>query len=84
MNERLNQFYSSAKWRKKREMILRRDNYLCVHCKRYGRLTKRTEVHHILHVDEFPELRFDNDNLVSLCKRCHNKEHPEKGGSKKY
>lgn len=76
----LEQFYKSAAWQRKRKLILKRDGYLCANCKRYGRLRRRTEVHHIKHADEFPELWLDNSNLVSLCKRCHNKEHPEKGG----
>lgn len=76
----LEQFYKSAAWQRKRKLILKRDGYLCANCKKYGRLRRRTEVHHIKHRDEFPELWLDNSNLVSLCKRCHNKEHPEKGG----
>ena len=35
-------------------------------------------VHHIKHVDEFPELAYEDNNLVSLCQACHNKAHPEK------
>lgn len=76
----LEQFYKSARWKKKREHILRRDKYLCRNCRRYGRIRERTEVHHIKHADEFPELWWDDSNLVSLCKACHAKQHPEKGG----
>lgn len=76
----LEQFYKSAAWQRKRKMILKRDGYLCTNCKKYGRLRPRTEVHHIKHADEFPDLWLENSNLVSLCKRCHNREHPEKGG----
>lgn len=35
-------------------------------------------VHHIKHVDEFPELAYTDSNLESLCMACHNKAHPEK------
>lgn len=70
--------YTSKKWRRKRSAILRRDKYRCQECKRYGRLTEATEVHHIKHVDEYPELAYKNGNLVSLCHACHNKQHPEK------
>lgn len=35
-------------------------------------------VHHIKHVDEFPELAYTDSNLISLCDACHNKAHPEK------
>ena len=70
--------YDSAKWKHKRAVILRRDGYRCQICKRYGRAREATEVHHIKHADEFPELAYDNGNLVSLCHACHNAQHPEK------
>ena len=71
--------YNDTKWRNKRKKILRRDGYMCQKCKRYGRRTEATTVHHIKHADEYPELAWDDDNLVSLCGSCHDKEHPEKG-----
>lgn len=71
--------YDSPKWKRKRRAILRRDGYMCQDCRRYGRRTEATEVHHIKHVDEWPELAFVDENLVSLCCACHNKRHPEKG-----
>lgn len=72
--------YNSPAWKRKRLHILRRDEYLCRDCKRYGRRREATTVHHIKHADEYPELAFSDDNLVSLCESCHNKRHPEKGG----
>ena len=71
-------FYSSERWKKKREMILKRDNYRCQICKRYGRIKQATIVHHIKELDEYPELAFENSNLQSLCMGCHNKMHPDK------
>ena len=71
-------FYKSTRWKKKRRAILRRDKYICQECARYGRKVERREVHHIKFLEEFPELAFDNDNLISLCHACHNKKHPEK------
>lgn len=74
----MDDFYASARWKHKREIILRRDKYLCQNCKRYGRQVQAVTVHHIKHLDEFPELALKDDNLVSLCNACHNKAHPEK------
>ena len=74
--------YNSRRWRHKRKEILRRDGYLCQHCKRYGKQVQAVTVHHIKHVDEYPELAYINDNLESLCNACHNKEHPEKANGK--
>lgn len=70
--------YTSERWKKKRQKILRRDNYQCQECKRYGRNKQAIIVHHIKHVDEYPELAYIDSNLQSLCEACHNKMHPEK------
>lgn len=76
--------YTSVKWKKFRASILCRDGYRCKICARYGRMVSATEVHHIKHTDEYPELVYDPQNLVSLCKSCHNRQHPEKGGEKSF
>lgn len=71
--------YMSPRWLQKREQILQRDGYKCRECRRYGRRTEATIVHHKKPVEFWPELAFVDDNLVSLCAKCHNKKHPEKG-----
>lgn len=70
--------YNSARWKAKCEKIKRRDGYKCVWCARYGKNRPAKTVHHIKHVDEYPELAYVDENLVSLCLACHNKAHPEK------
>ncbi len=67
--------YTDAKWKRKRSVILKRDNYMCRECKRYGKVTGATTVHHILPVEERSELYLVNDNLLSLCSGCHNQMH---------
>lgn len=76
--------YKNPRWKRKRKNILKRDNYMCQECKRYGRRTEATTVHHKKHTDEFPELAYEDDNLVSLCEACHNKMHPEKAKHRRY
>ena len=76
-------FYKSKAWQHKRRMILRRDAYQCQDCKRYGRIRTAVKVHHIKHLDDYPELALQSDNLISLCDACHNKRHPEKGGRRR-
>ena len=54
----------------------------------HGRMEKLQTVHHVMHVTEHPELalsEFYTDSsgsrqrqLITICKACHNKEHPEK------
>ena len=68
-------FYKSTKWKHKRERILRRDEYICQECKRYGRTTPATTVHHILPLEQRPDLKLNNQNLISLCSKCHDSMH---------
>lgn len=68
-------FYATAAWQRLRGAALLRDHYLCCRCRKRPANT----VHHIKPREEFPELALDLDNLESLCPRCHNQAHPEKG-----
>lgn len=68
-------FYKSERWKKKRFTILRRDQYECRECKRYGRVTAATTIHHIHPYEHYPELKLDTGNLLSLCSTCHNSMH---------
>lgn len=77
--DNVNNFYTQKKWKQLRKKILKRDGYKCQQCKRYGKNVPAVTVHHIKHLDEYPELAYTTNNLVSLCKKCHNKAHPEKG-----
>lgn len=76
-------YYHHKKHREWRDKVLRRDKYLCQECLRYGKKVTATHAHHIKPVEEYPDLRYKVENGRSLCLACHNKEHPEKGGSRK-
>lgn len=67
--------YKVKKWENKRERILRRDGYMCQECKRYGKRVSAEHVHHIFPVETYPEYQWEDWNLISLCKKCHNKMH---------
>ena len=67
--------YKSMKWKKIRAKVLRRDEYLCRECKRYGKTTLATTVHHIKPASKYPEIRFNINNLYSCCANCHNTFH---------
>lgn len=59
-----------------------RDSYiaihpLCEHCQRDGKLTPAEEVHHKLPVSQGGQ--HNRENLMSLCRSCHNKIHLEIG-----
>ena len=62
-------YLKSDAWRRKRYVVLKRDNWLCLYCGE-----KATQVHH---------RRYAKKNigrepikwLQSVCKKCHNKLH---------
>lgn len=80
--------YTSRTWRRLRKEVLTLDNNECQRCRQRGRYTKATIVHHVKHVQDRPDLAlstYDTDadgnevrQLISLCDRCHELEHPER------
>lgn len=64
------EYLKSAAWKAKREKVMERDNKKCIYCGE-----KATEVHHKDYKDIGQE---DLSNLIALCNRCHNSEHPNK------
>jgi len=74
-------FYKSRRWERKRRVVLRRDEYMCRECRRYGRTTKANTVHHIHPREVRPDLELDDRNLISLCESCHNAMHDRLTGA---
>ena len=62
-----------SKWRRDRKMYLA-DNPLCVECLKIGKLVTATVVHHIKEIKNGGEI-FDQENLMSLCRECHERLH---------
>ncbi len=60
-------------WQKVRRMFLNR-NPLCAECLKKGIMTPATVVDHIeLHKGEYEKF-WNEDNMQSLCERCHNRK----------
>ena len=87
-----NPFYGSSAWKACRQQALDRDMGCCVRCRELGRTARdrmgrrvpvlATTVHHVLHLEDRPDLALCLDNLQSLCDRCHDEVHPEKHNGK--
>jgi ribosomal protein L31 len=65
-------------WRK---TVYARDNWTCRHC---NVKQKYPVAHHIKTFKEYPELRFDVDNGLTLCRACHKRLHTEIGVSTRF
>lgn len=79
-------FYNSSAWKRMRQMVMSERGYLCEWCLKDGEHVAGIEVHHItpITVDNVrnPSITLNKDNLVLLCKACHNKAHKRfQGGS---
>jgi len=76
-------FYDWTEWEQIRASVLALDHYECQQCKMKGKYGKAVLVHHVKHLKDRPDLALsvwdENDRqLVSLCRGCHEDEHPER------
>ena len=70
-----NSFYYTAKWKRLRASILRRDGYQCQLSKRYGKTVPAEVVHHIFPREQYPQYQWAPWNLISISKEEHNSLH---------
>jgi hypothetical protein len=59
----------TSKYKNLRKKIFERDYYKCVLCDKMGDLN----MDHIKPYSKYPELRYDESNLRTLCMQCHKK-----------
>lgn len=77
-------FYEWPEWQRTRAWALYLDRGECTRCKARGRYRRAEVVHHVHHLKDRPDLAlsiYDEDGrrqLVSLCRACHEHEHPER------
>lgn len=60
--------YRTARWMRLSEKIVKRDNYECQLC---SSSKAKIDVHHIYSAYDYPELFWEETNLITLCRRCH-------------
>ena len=66
-NEKIRKSIKYVEWR---TSVFRRDSYTCQEC---GVKSKNIQAHHIKCFADFKESRFDINNGITLCKKCHTK-----------
>jgi 5-methylcytosine-specific restriction endonuclease McrA len=60
--------FRGKEWKKE---VNKRDNYTCFRCKKADLKGLDLHTHHIKSWEQFPELRFDPLNGITLCRNCH-------------
>lgn len=65
----------SSKYKNWKKQVLIRDNYTCQRCGNKENLV----VHHIEKFSENKQLRFNVDNGITLCQKCHKEVHKHEG-----
>ena len=74
-------FYNSKAWERLSAAVRKMDHYQCVLC---GSMRRPLIVHHVKKLKDRPDLALslrDPDTgerqLITVCKRCHERLHPE-------
>lgn len=79
MKEWARRFYASKAWKNTREVVKKRDSFLCQDCLAKGMYVPAEEVHHIVELTpeniNNPVVSLNPDNLISLCRECHRARH---------
>ena len=63
----------TAEYREWRSKVLERDGFKCQVCEEVG---GELHAHHIKAFADYPELRLDPNNGITLCHSCHKDLHP--------
>lgn len=72
-NKERKKMLNSKRWKDLRIRTIKRDGGMCNRCwVELGIIeTSQLQVHHIKPRSEYPELMFDPDNLITVCKTCN-------------
>lgn len=77
-------FYASKEWQILRDYKYRLANGLCEKCLSQGIVKQGKEVHHIKPIETNWDMRLNIDNLVLLCRDCHNAIHDRQSDFQKF
>ncbi|MGX8833996.1 HNH endonuclease [Amedibacillus sp. YH-ame6] len=71
--EKTNKDYRQTKeYKKWRKNVFERDNYICQDCNKKG---GTLNAHHLKKFKDYPKLRYDVNNGITLCEKCHRRRH---------
>jgi hypothetical protein len=83
LNNNSSQYYNTSQWHKLRDYYIKNHPF-CERCEENGRVTLAQHVHHKIEFltgkteEERWKLLLDEDNLQSLCAKCHAEIHNER------
>lgn len=83
-HERYQQFYNSREWRDLRNYKFAMADGLCELCRKKGKVKAAREIHHIVPIEIDYSKRLEYDNLIALCKDCHDSFHGRESQLQKF
>jgi hypothetical protein len=76
--------YAQSFWKELAKTVYERDGYRCRRCKAKPSMQNKLHGHHVKPWAGNPGARFDLNNLITLCKNCHNWVHSKKNTKREY
>lgn len=72
MNKHMYDYYLTCnEWNVRANEIKKRDNYTCQDCGSFSKL----EVHHLKYKGDLLPWLYEDEELITLCKKCHKSWH---------
>ena len=76
--------YARFFWKELVRSVLKRDGYLCGRCGCKNSNANKLHAHHVKPWAGNPDSRFDQSNIITVCKHCHNWIHSKKNTANEY
>jgi len=76
--------YARSMWKAIRKAVFSRDNFSCRRCGEKPVGHKQLHTHHLRAWARDPALRFDVDNIITLCRGCHEWIHSKENKNREF